>query len=221
MIVPTLHLAAAFVLAGFMSCDAQPAPAVIFKYEQKEPIFLSDHTTKELRAIAPSISSVNLADFPITSGVTQGNINMETSILFKSQELLTGGYCLWPAEVDVTLTYRAQVHIAKEYRPYSCRFIETRLHELRHVAADEEVLKQLLPTMKAAAEARAAKGYSQGPYDRTQTETMRGLISGNFKEGMSRELDKLENARALRQQAIDTAAEYTRLSRACPGEPLH
>lgn len=221
MFVPSsLHLAAPYVLAAFLTCDAQPAPVVVFNYVQKDPIFLTDHTTQELRALAPSMTSVNLADFPITSGITQGNINLETSILFQSQGQLTGGYCLWPKEVDVTLTYQAQVHIAKEYRAYSCRFIETRLHELRHVAADEEVLKQFIPGLKQAAEARAAKGTAEGPFDLEQRDAMKKLISETYETGMSRELDKLESARTLRQQAIDTPAEYTRLSRACPGEPL-
>lgn len=221
MIVPSLHIAAAYALAAFLTCDAQPAPVVHFHYIDKPPIYLSDHSTRELHAIAPTVSGVNLAEFPITSGLTQGNINMETSILFKWQETMMGRYCLWPDEIDVTVTYQAQVHIAKEYKPGSCRFDETKLHEQRHVAADEQVLKEFLPKLQQAAEARAAKGFSQGPFDLPQRDAMKSMVAETYKAGMARELDKLDVVRAQRQGAIDTAAEYTRLSRACPNEPLH
>lgn len=221
MLTPQIHLAAAYMLASIFSCDAQPAPALHFTVREKPPVFVSTRSTRELRALGTTLPNVNLAEFPTTSGITEGKVDLQTSIAFSSQETLTGRYCLWPTEVDVTLSYEAHVYIASEYAPQSCRYAVTKQHELRHVAADEDALREFIPRLKKSAEARAAKGYPDGPFDLAGRDSMKNLVLETFRDGLARDLDKLEADRSRRQLAIDTRAEYTRLSRACPGEPSH
>jgi hypothetical protein len=218
--IPPLHPATAIVLVGLLACDAQPGPEIQVNYAEKQPVFLNSYTTDELRAIAPSLGTAKLADFPITSGVTQGKITMETSILFRSQGNLLGRYCLWQAEVTINVSYRPEVYIAKEYRPGSCRYMQTKLHELRHVEVDKGVMKELLPGVKKVVTARAAKIGVRGPFDETQREAAKSILLHSMQDAVSAELDKIESVRQTRQQVIDTPAEYTRLSQSCPGEPI-
>ncbi len=220
MISHALHIAAPLVLAAFGACAPGPPPAVHFAYRDKPPVFYSGHTTAELRRIAPTLTTVNLRDFPVTSGVTEGKIGLETSLLFKSQEQLEGGYCLWPESLDVTLTYQAQVSIAKEYKPASCRYAETKAHELRHVAADEDAIHAFLPGLEGAAAEAAARLGPEGPFSLQQREAAKDRLLESVKTSLAQALEKLDSARNLRQRAIDTPAEYMRLSRACPGERL-
>ena len=220
MIFPPLHAATAVVLAGLLACDAQPVPEIQVNYAEKQPIFFNSHTTNQLRAIAPSLGTVNLQDFPITSGVTRGKITMETSILFRSQSNMLGRYCLWQAEVTINVSYRPEVYIAKEYKPGSCRYAQTKVHELRHVEVDKGVMKELLPELKKVVSARAAKIGTRGPFDDTQREAAKSILLHSMQDAVSAELDRIESVRSMRQQVIDTPAEYTRLSRACPGEPI-
>lgn len=220
MIFPPLHPATAVVLAGLLACDPQPVPEIQVNYAEKPPVFFNSHSTVQLRALAPTLGTVNLADFPITTGVTRGKITMETSILFRSKSNLLGRYCLWQAEVAINVSYRPEVYIAKEYRPGSCRYAQTKLHELRHVEVDKSVMKELLPRLKKVAAARAAKIGTRGPFDETQREAAKSILLHSMQEAVSGELDRIESVRHMRQQLIDTPAEYTRLSLACPGEPI-
>ncbi|TAL26907.1 MAG: hypothetical protein EPN97_18660 [Alphaproteobacteria bacterium] len=220
MIVPSLHAATAVVLAGLLACDPQPAPDIQVNYTEKKPVFFNSHSTAQLRAIAPSMGTVNLADFPVTTGVTRGKITMETSILFRSLGNLLGRYCLWQAEVTINVTYRPEVYIAKEYRPGTCRYTQTKLHELRHVEIDKGVMKDLLPELKKVVAARAAKIGVRGPFDDTQREAAKSVLLHSMQDAVSAELDRIESVRAMRQQMVDTPAEYTRLSLSCPGEPI-
>jgi hypothetical protein len=220
MPAPPLHIAAAYVLAAFFSCDPRAAPAVHFNYVEKDPSFVTDRATEDLRSLGPTLPNVNMADFPITSGIAQGKTELQTSMDFTTQKTLFGSYCLWPDAIEVTLTYEAQVYIARNYAPTSCRFALTREHEMRHVQTDEDVLRQFLPELKKDAEDRAAKMEAKGPFDAGQVETMKNLVMDTYRDGLTRELDKLDAERTRRQQQIDTPQEYTRLSAACPGEPL-
>lgn len=220
MIAPSLHAATAVILAGLLACDAQPGPSIQVNYAEKQPVFFNSHTTEQLRAIAPSFGTVSLADFPVTSGVTRGKITMETSILFRSQGNLLGRYCLWQADVAINVSYRPEVYIAKEYRPGSCRYTQTKLHEMRHVEVDKAVMKELLPELKRVATVRAAEIGVRGPFDDTQREAAKSILLHSMQDAVSAELDRIEKVRALRQQLIDTPGEYTRLSQTCPGEPI-
>ena len=220
MLTPQAHLAAAYVLASVFSCDPQPAPPVHFNFVERPPRFVSDLPSRELRALGPVTPGINPRDFPVTSGITQGVVGMTDDVLFKWQELVLGGFCLYPTGVTVTVTYDATVHIATEYPRGSCRYAETEKHEQRHVRADEDVLKQELPGMRATAEAWAAGGSSPGPFDKAQLETMRNLMAVKLKDALERDMIRIDQARSARQREIDTPQEYERLSRACPAEPL-
>lgn len=220
MIQTPFYLAAAYALVAFLTCDPHAPPSVNFRFADKAPIFSSTRTTRELRLMAPSVTGIDLSHFPVTSGLTQGKIETETSISFESQQLLSGDYCLWPQEVDVTVHYQAQVYIAKQYPPDSCRFALTRQHELRHVAADEETLAEYLPKLKETAIRTAAQAFPAGPFTRAARDQARDAILEAVKDALAGEMDRLDRARQQRQQAIDTAQEYMRLSRACPGEPI-
>jgi hypothetical protein len=193
---------------------------VHFNYVEKEPAFVGDRSTEELRSIGSTLPSVNMADFPITSGIAQGKTDLQTSVLFTTQKTLTGDYCLWPDSVDITLAYQAQVYIAKNYAPSSCRYAVTLQHEMRHVQTDEDVLKQFLPDLKKAAEDRAGKLETKGPFNESQRDQMQTLVTETLKDGITRDLQRVEAEQAKRQALIDTPEEYTRLSRACAGEPL-
>ena len=125
---------------------------------------------------------------------------------------VTGG--LVAADVVLNIEKRT-VYVASELPQGGCSFEQTRSHELGHVRIDDEIATLFAPRIAAAVKA-AAKNLTnlQG---RTP-EDITSAIQGTLNLVMEQQMRALQALRDSRQETLDSASEYSRLSKACHGE---
>jgi hypothetical protein len=125
----------------------------------------------------------------------------------------TAEECLLP-QIGVSLSYPTIViYVGSEFVPGSCAYREILAHEMRHLKAYDDYLpkveRRVRDTLGRRYDARpvyAARGQSLG--------RVRAELDGRWMPFIKREMAK---AKAL-QIAIDSPAEYARLSKVCQGE---
>jgi hypothetical protein len=125
----------------------------------------------------------------------------------------TAEECLLP-QIGVSLSYPTIViYVGSEFVPGSCAYREILAHEMRHLKAYDDYLpkveRRVRDTLGRRYDARpvyAARGQSLG--------RVRAELDGRWMPFIKREMAK---AKAL-QTAIDSPAEYARLSKVCQGE---
>lgn len=128
-----------------------------------------------------------------------------------------GFICLQP-RVSATLTLKApRIDVADEFTPGSCRYQEILAHELQHVQAYQAQLKGTTEALKNA----FAERYPPGSFIRLNESAEAPRLQEAELQGWL--VPFVTNSLAevsARHRQIDTLDEYTRLSRACPQEPL-
>lgn len=126
-----------------------------------------------------------------------------------------GGVCARPAEVVLSLAQTEHtVRIANEIPAGSCLYREVLAHEQRHVAVNRRSLQRAATQARAAAEAWAARSQGRGA---TLDDAMEALQHG-LHRAIEPALASMRNSREAGHRAIDTEAEYRRLSRVCPAD---
>lgn len=126
-----------------------------------------------------------------------------------------GGVCARPATVVLNLVQTEHlVRIAHEIPPGGCLDREVTAHELRHVAVNRRTLREAAGRARAAAAAWAARAEGRGA---TLEEAM-GSLQFGLRQAIEPALAAMRDARERAHQAIDSLAEYRRLSRVCQGE---
>jgi hypothetical protein len=121
--------------------------------------------------------------------------------------------CLLP-RIGLSLSYRPIViYVGREFAPGSCAYREILAHEMRHLNAYRDILPKVERTVGAALSRRfdgrpvlAARGQS--------LRQVQAELDGRWMPFIKREMAQ---AKAL-QAAIDSPAEYARLSKVCRGE---
>lgn len=121
--------------------------------------------------------------------------------------------CLSP-KVTVNLSYQpVTIYIGREFPLGTCAYQEILAHEMRHLNTYFDELPKVERVVRAAVERRfntrpsyALEGQARAALERELTNVWIPFLT--------RELTRVE----ARQAAIDTPAEYHRLSRVCAGE---
>lgn len=147
-------------------------------------------------------------------GRTQGLYRADLEVSWRAR-VRRDAACRWVDEVTVTIAMPSRViYITRERHPGSCPYDSVLAHERKHQAADEAVVSEYRPRLKRAAEeavaARAATPVSDGDGAAAQAR-LTAPIDAALKHGFA----LLAKARAERQAAIDTPAEYNRVRAAC------
>jgi hypothetical protein len=121
--------------------------------------------------------------------------------------------CIAP-KIDVSLYYTPIViYVGREFAPGTCAYQEILAHEMRHLKAYRDHLPKVERTVRSA----LAERFDNKPlYARAgqARPALKREIDDGWMPYMKRELASVE----LQQQAIDSPAEYARLSRVCKGE---
>jgi hypothetical protein len=120
----------------------------------------------------------------------------------------TKGACLEP-EMRLTLRVTRSIRVASNHPPGSCRYAVALAHEREHEAIDDAMLAQVdrllgdrLRAILAEPNALRAPGAER--------------LGEALRQGVAPALSAFQAERNRRQLAIDTPAEYARLSRVCP-----
>jgi len=129
------------------------------------------------------------------------------------QDPASGYECIAP-RLKVELTYApVKIYVGNEFPVGSCGYREILAHEMRHMQAYMDHLPKVEKTVAAA----LAKRFGGKPFY-APSGTARTALSFEIDSGwlpyIKAEMAKVEAVQA----AIDTPAEYARLSKACNGE---
>lgn len=121
--------------------------------------------------------------------------------------------CITP-QINVELSYAPiTVYVGREFRPGTCAYNHILQHELRHVRSYLDHMAVVERTVRSALEQRFRSQPLYAP--RGQSNALLGReIDARWIPYIKSELGKVE----ARQAAIDSPAEYARLSRICKGE---
>lgn len=150
----------------------------------------------------------------VTTGLTQARIGHRAAIAVNGlQEGGSARVCM-RADVRVELAMDPlTVFIARELDADPCRQAAVRQHEMQHVAVYEAVLAASPPALAFALE--TAFG------GRTFNGTSAAAVQAEVEAAVGRHLDAFLETTGqtvrVRQAAVDTPAEYARVSAACTG----
>lgn len=151
-----------------------------------------------------------------TLGLAAIQYNQQWQVNIVTASLGQGRYCGAAQTVTVAFGYdQRTVYVASELPRGSCIHGEVLAHEMRHVAVDEQLLREYVPVLKRRLEdvvvrARPAQG-------RSERQVM-SAIEQPIRAAMRQLMEEFGRERNARQARIDTPAEYERIGRSCNGK---
>ena len=200
------------MIAALGNCAPMPPAKIDVVLSIDKPSWSYRKTSAEMKRELPPMSK----QFPIVGGYTNSRLRDKYNINFiHRKNKLTGTQCVTPETVTVNVSYTADIYIAKNYPKGGCRDLETRAHELRHVATDVELLEKNVPALHAKIEKILKQPAKAGPVDEQGATRIRGGLLGRVKDVVQAELKRLDVLRQKRHAKIDSVAEYTRMTKAC------
>lgn len=149
-------------------------------------------------------------------GLTSASLEQETRFSYRKLAW-PGGACVQP-DIEVSLRLKnPKVEIANELDKESCRYRTVLFHELMHVEVYKTVLEQTRDTIAREFRARYSKERPVVLDNLAQANEWRQQEHGEWLQSLiSRQFQRV----STRQTAIDSHAEYMRLTLACQTEPL-
>lgn len=164
---------------------------------------------KELTAMQPT-HRANAYVLGLTRTESMASVSVDGKML---QDKATNVECITP-QISVSLHYRPIViHVGREFRPGTCSYTEILAHEMRHL----NVYLDHLPKVEALVRAALARRFEARPLYAPAGQARALLeheIDTQWLPYMKAEMAKVE----VLQAAIDSPAEYGRLSKVCKGE---
>jgi hypothetical protein len=164
---------------------------------------------KELTAMQPA-ARANTYVLGLTKTESMAQVSVDGKML---EDKATNYECITP-QISVSLYYRPIViHVGREFRPGTCSYTEILAHEMRHL----NVYLDHLPKVEGLVRAALAKRFEARPLYAPAGQARTLLeheIDSQWLPYMKAEMAKVEALHA----AIDTPAEYARLSKVCKGE---
>jgi len=147
-------------------------------------------------------------------GLTTSRVEWQSEIETRYREA-GGVVCAVPARLALSLVQTEHlVRVARELPEGGCLYREVLAHERRHVAVNRRTLRVAADRARGAATAWAARAEGRGP---TLEAAMAGLQQG-LKRALEPSLAAMRRAREAGHRGIDSASEYERLARVCPGD---
>jgi hypothetical protein len=132
------------------------------------------------------------------------------------QPMGDGTYCGGANVLTVTFGFQERtIYVARELPQGTCIHNEVLNHEMRHIAVDEQLLRDFGPTIKNRLEATLAQ--VKPVRARSKDQAMRALRQP-VDAALRQLMQEFGRERERRQAPVDTVAEYERVSRSCNGE---
>lgn len=206
-------------LAMGLACAAPATPPVVhitFVNRPPEVTHTLDHNALGQFNASTTFAKHTHETF-LTGGITESNIKTDFQIGFRQTiNRAAGQACISVEKIDITLSYKPVVHMAREFPAGSCRFNTTWEHELRHVNTDVITLRERGPLLQQAAYKSALQIGAVGPVSLENLALQQKHIVTQVGAAIEAAFQDIDRLRMHRQQLIDTREEYLRLSRACP-----
>ncbi len=152
----------------------------------------------------------HLPEFQYTMGATVIVPEQAWQTTLSSMTRSDGTLCWKVDRLQITLKVHTEVRIAREIPKGSCLWNETMQHENKHVKIDQKMFPRLADTIRPQILRKVARAYpaqNQAQAERDAAKLVRTT--------MDAAIDSFMRKRNKAQLAIDTAAEYDRISHAC------
>ncbi|MDQ2104394.1 hypothetical protein [Azospirillum isscasi] len=149
-------------------------------------------------------------------GLAAIQYNQQWQVGVVTASLGQGRYCGAAQTLTVTFGYDERtVYVARELPQGSCIHGEVLAHEMRHVAVDEQLLREYVPALKRRLEDVVAR--ARPVQGRSERQVM-AAIEQPIRAAMRQLIEEFGRERNARQARVDTPAEYDRIGRSCNGE---
>lgn len=152
----------------------------------------------------------------LSLGLTRYEPILEVRAPIVGIKLPNGGSCAHVEHVDVTLGYEnVVVLVAHEIPQGTCGFNEVMAHEMRHIAANQQILQMYVPRI-----ADELKAYLRvnGARQEASTDYAMNIVGQKLHDIVNPLLQEMSQENERLQQTIDTPQEYARITASCNGQ---
>jgi len=215
-----LPVSTGYILAGLFTCHPGAAPDVTLQFRNEPPVINHTRSSAYLLRMKKNSSSPPYGGaFPILDGITNGKMQMKYDIEFTgTEETRSHQACVAASAAHLVITYKPVIYISSNILNGTCRYDATLDHEMKHVRTDIKTINEYIPDIREAAERALRHAQTARPVASRDVDQLREDISDELSKAVDEQSHALEKTRTTRQRGIDSAAEYTRLSHACPDE---
>jgi hypothetical protein len=198
--------------AASSGCPPRGTPVVVVELVDPEPRLLPPRPARELRAEAGGHVD---AAFPHHLGLTLSRVEWRSDITVRSRGPQGGPVCGVPAELRIRLLHAEHgIRLARELPLGGCLANEVLAHERRHAEVNRRTLRDAAAELRGTARAWAARAEARAP----DVNAAAVALQDDLARVLEPALMRLRTAREIAHAAIDTPAEYGRLSRVCPAD---
>lgn len=149
-------------------------------------------------------------------GLSQAKYGEQSQLGAMVQPMGDGTYCGGANMLTVAFGYQERiVYVARELPQGSCIHAEVLKHEMRHIAVDEQLLREFAPTIKRRLEATLTQ---VKPVRARSKDQAMNALQQPVNAALRQMMQEFGQERDRRQAEVDTVAEYERVSRSCNGE---
>lgn len=212
-----VHLA-----AGEMTCRARKSPVVAVSVKETRVRYDHGRSRDALKSMGnDTVSPYGPEAVTHVSGLMNGEILTEQSIKFMQETWPHRNRgCVHLDSVNVKITVKPVIYIAREYKQGTCRYRSIVEHEMRHLAVDQQVAALYKTRIEQAikAELVAAPVALGGPVPLSTISREQEKIQLRFEGLLKKYNAEMSAERKARQQSVDTLAEYERVRAQCPGD---
>lgn len=210
-------LAVGLAVLAPVSAAAQPScpasvdpPRVEFEFKPKSVVINTEKSTAELRGMAPSTLGHR------TLGLYLAGFSGEVAVRYNTRRVGGDHACLWITRVRVNLTYKERdIYIGREFKSGGCEHAAVLGHERKHAAADDQIVAEHMPLLRASVTEAARSLGVVGPVRGAELEAAKSRLVDEVNDAFQGALARFNAARLRVQKGIDTREEYARMARQC------
>lgn len=173
--------------------------------------------SKSIRAItAAAADSHHSIHENLTLGLTQYEPILSIHAPVREVQSSDGLACAHIEHLDVSVGYQhVTVSIAREIPQGSCGFNEVMAHEQKHISVNMQILQEYTPRIEAELGDYVRQN---GNFQETNADYALKLLHEKLQDIIESIMKDMTAENQERQQAVDTPAEYARISAACNGQ---
>ncbi len=213
--IPLASFAAMLVATPITSAqaalDCRPVPSnLTFDVSAPEPVIDNSLPQPALQGLAGKTHHRGR-----TLGLYIAKIKTSVRILINSRSTTTET-CRWieTVAVELRITDRT-IYVIRERKPGTCPYDIVLGHERKHQAVDEAILRDHVPRLREEIEQAIAHLPQPKAIPVAQGAALDKRLFAAVRGALDRGMARLERDRALRQQDVDTPAEYRRVGAGC------
>ena len=123
--------------------------------------------------------------------------------------------CLWHDTIEITLHIRPTIFVANDFPQGTCMHNAILEHEHKHVIVDREIVNKYAALIGQAIRNDVNKYRIYGPVPASKSQALVSQVKGRMQNILKTYTNQMSAERRKRQQAVDSLAEYQRVSNSC------